>query len=106
MSERITFVNQDSGDEQTVKFDPMDGAVLLSIAGDHDIYIPAACKGGQCGTCRVTVAEGGIGEGLAFTQTDSEDTDTIKDTGGNPDTDVLACSNTPQRSCKILIRGG
>lgn len=36
------------------------GSKLLTVLGDHEIFIPSACGGGgTCGQCRVKVADGG-----------------------------------------------
>ncbi|MBE0501018.1 MAG: NADH:ubiquinone reductase (Na(+)-transporting) subunit F [Desulfuromonadales bacterium] len=54
--EVILKINSD--EEKSLKVEP--GGKLLTLLGDHDIYIPSACGGGgTCGQCRVKIKDGG-----------------------------------------------
>ena len=54
--EVILKINAD--EEKSLKVEP--GGKLLTLLGDHDIYIPSACGGGgTCGQCRVKIKDGG-----------------------------------------------
>ncbi|GMH43509.1 hypothetical protein BSKO_11431 [Bryopsis sp. KO-2023] len=89
---QITFIASD-GNKVTAEAEESD--LLLDVAEENNVDIPASCRGGMCGTCVSKLISGEVDMSAAM---DLEECLTPEQIAEGY---ILCCSATPQSDCEI-----